>query len=102
MGNYSITAIFTKEPIVIAGAIRSVLYVLVLLGLVVLGAEQLAAIALALEVVLGLFARQGSTSTVSPNLVVGTSVNSGSAVVASVDPPPEPTADSPEPLRRVG
>lgn len=94
MGNYSITAIFTKEPIVIAGAIRSVLYVLVLLGVIVLGAEQLAAIALALEVVLGLFARQGSTSTASPNLTVGTPVNEGAAVVASVDPPPAPIADA--------
>jgi predicted deacylase len=95
MGNYSLTAIFTKEPVVIAGGIRSVLYVLVLLGLVVLEEKQLAAIALGLEVVLGLFVRQGSTSTVSPNLTVGTSVNAGAAVVASVDPPPEPTAAAP-------
>ncbi|HXJ63275.1 MAG TPA: hypothetical protein VNN79_05935 [Actinomycetota bacterium] len=95
MGNYSLTAIFTKEPVVIAGAIRSILYVLILVGVVVLDDKQLAAIALALEVVLGLFARQGSTSTTSPNLTVGTPVNSGAAVVASVDPPPEPTAAAP-------
>jgi hypothetical protein len=95
MGNYSITNLFTKEPVVIAGAIRSVLYVLVLLGAVVLQDQQLAAIALGLEVLLGLFARQGSTSTSSPTLTVGTSVNAGSAVVASVVPPPEPTAAVP-------
>lgn len=38
-----------------------------------------------------------ATSKVTPtgnaNLPVGTSVNSGSAVVASVNPPPEPTAN---------
>ena len=95
MGNYSLTAIFTKEPVVSAGALRSILYVLILVGLIVLDEKQLAAIALALEVVLGLFARQGSTSTTSPNLVVGTPVNSGAAVVASVDPPPEPVASQP-------
>ena len=91
MGNYSITAIFTKEPAVIAGAIRSILYVLVLVGLISLGADQLAAIALGLEVVLGLFVRSQSTSTSQPTLAVGTPVNAGSAVVASIDPPPPPT-----------
>jgi hypothetical protein len=54
MGNYSITNLFTKEPVVIAGAVRSILYVLVLLGAVALNAEQLAAIAIGLEVVFGL------------------------------------------------
>jgi hypothetical protein len=48
------------------------------------------AIALALEVVLGLFARQGTTSTAQPTLPVNTPVNAGAAVVASVDPPPPP------------
>ena len=91
MGHYSISAIFTKEPVVLAGAIRSVLYVLVLLSVVALDDKQLAGIALGLEVVLGLFARQGSTSTTSPVLAVNTPVNNGSAVVASIDPPPEPT-----------
>jgi hypothetical protein len=93
IGNYSITNIFTKEPVVIAGAIRSVLYVLVLLSVVVLDDKQLAGIALGLEVLLGLFARQGSTSTNAPVLAVGTPVNAGSAVVASVNPPPGPTAN---------
>jgi hypothetical protein len=95
MGNYSIGNIFTKEPVVIAGAIRSVLYVLVLISVVALDDKQLAAIALGLEVLLGLFARQGSTSTSQPMLTVGTPVNAGSAVVASVTPPPEPVAKVP-------
>lgn len=90
---YSLGNILTKEPVAIAGAIRSVIYVLVLLGAVVLDAGQLAGIALALEFVLGLFARQGSTSTSQPTLTVGTPVNAGAAVVASVDPPPAPTAE---------
>lgn len=92
IGNYSIGNVFTKEPVVIAGALKSVLWVGVLMGLVLLDEKQLAGIALGLEVVLGLFARAGSTSTSQPTLTVGTSVNAGSAVVASVDPPPEPTA----------
>ncbi len=92
---YSLGAIFTKQPVVIAGAVRSVLYVLVLLGAVVLDAAQLAGIALALEFVLGLFAHQTSTSTSQPTLTVGTPVNAGAAVVASVNPPPEPTASVP-------
>lgn len=95
MGNYSLTNLFTKEPVVIAGAIRSVLYVAVLGGVLHLTVEQLAAVALAAEVVLGLFARQGSTSSSQPTLAVGTSVNAGSAVVASVVPPPPPTASVP-------
>jgi hypothetical protein len=60
MGNYSIKAIFDKEPVVIAGAIRAVIYVLVLFGLKVT-VEQLAGIALGLELVLGLVARQSVT-----------------------------------------
>lgn len=95
MGNYSLTAIFTKEPVVIAGAVRSVLYVLVLMGLLHLTVEQLAGVALALEVVLGLFARTQSTSSSQPTLVVGTPVNAGAAVVASVDPPPAPVVTQP-------
>ena len=60
MGNYSILSIFEKEPVAIAAAIRSVLFVAVLFGLAV-DEDQLAAIALALELVLGLFVRQKVT-----------------------------------------
>lgn len=63
MGNYSLTAIFNKEPVVIAGAIRSILFVAVLLSAIALDEKQLAGIALALELLLGLFARSKSTPT---------------------------------------
>lgn len=63
MGNYSILNLFTKEPVAIAGAVRSVLYVAVILGAIALDAEQLAAIALTLEVILGLFVRNAVTPT---------------------------------------
>ena len=95
MGNYDLTAIFTKEPVVIAGAVRSVLFVAVLMGAVILDEKQIAGIALGLEVLLGLFVRSQSTPKVDPTLTVGTSVNQGSAVVASVVPPPEPTVKVP-------
>lgn len=95
MGNYSIAALFTKEPVVIAGAVRSVLYVLILVNVLHLTVEQLAGIALGLEVVLGLFVRSTSTSSTQPTLAVGTTVNAGAAVVASVDPPPPPVVPAP-------
>ena len=95
MGNYSLTAIFTKEPAVIAGALKSVLWVGVLVGLVSFDDKTLAGIGLVLELVLGLFVRSQSTSSSQPTLSVGTSVNAGSAVVASVNPPPPPVASAP-------
>jgi hypothetical protein len=61
MGNYSLGNIFTKEPVAIAGAVRSILFVLVLLSVVVLDEKQLAGIALALELLLGLFVRSQVT-----------------------------------------
>lgn len=82
--------IFNKEPVAIAGAIRSVLFVLVLMGLVALDEKQLAGIALALELVLGLFARQASTPTASPTLASGTEVSvagSDDRVVIAPTPP---------------
>lgn len=93
MGNYSIGNLFTKEPVVIAGAIRSVLWVLILLSVIAMDEKQLAAVGLALEVVLGLFTRSTTTPTTAPVLAVGTPANAGSAVVASVVPPPEPLAE---------
>ena len=95
MGNYDLTAIFTKEPVVIAGAVRSVLFVAVLMGVFVIDEKQIAGIALGLEVLLGLFVRSQSTPKADPTLTVGTSVNAGAAVVASVSPPPEPTVKVP-------
>jgi hypothetical protein len=71
MGIYDPRALFQKEPAVVAGAIRTVLYTLVIMGIVHLEAEQLAGIAVGLEVVLGLFVRQSST----PNVKVADIVN---------------------------
>lgn len=93
---YSLGAILDKNPSEIAGAVRSVLYVAVLAGLVVVDEKLLAATALGLEIVLGLFVRAKTTPTAAPQLRVGTEANAGSAVVASKDPPPEPTAAVPE------
>jgi hypothetical protein len=87
MGNYSLTNLFTKEPAVIAGAIRTVLMALVLLSLVAMDEKQLAGIALALEVVLTLFVRSQSTSTAEPKLPEGTPVLN----------PATPGGDSPPP-----
>lgn len=103
MGNYSIRNVFTKQPVVIAGAIRSILFVLVLLGAVILDEKQLAGIAIALELGLGLFAQQASTSTAEPKLQEGTPVLNPAApggdtpppdlVVARVDQVVSPTSD---------
>ena len=64
---YSIKALFQKQPVVIAGAIRSILFVAVLAGLIVMDSELLAGIALTAEVVLGLFVWNGSTPVVTAN-----------------------------------
>ena len=71
---YSISAFLSKEPVAIAGALRSILYVLILAGILHMNAELLAAIALAAEIVLGLFARQASTPVAAPELPAGTEV----------------------------
>ncbi len=87
---YDLRNVLSKEPIVIAGAIRSVLFVLVLMSLVVLDEKQLAGIAIALELVLGLFARQASTPVSSPTLAAGTEVkveNSSDTVTIQPSPP---------------
>lgn len=58
---YNLKAILDKQPVAIAGALRSVLFVLVLAGLLVMDEKLLAAIALTAEIVLGLFVWNGST-----------------------------------------
>ena len=87
MGNYSLTNIFTKEPAVIAGAIRTVLLALVLLSIVAMDEKQLAGIALALEVILTLFVRSQSTPTAEPTLPVGTPVLNPAAPDGDTPPP---------------
>lgn len=71
---YSLNALLQKQPVAIAGALRSVLYVLILAGVLHMGTELLAGIALAAEIVLGLFAWNGSTPTANPTLERGTEV----------------------------
>jgi len=60
---YSPKAILAKQPVAIAAVIRSVLYALILGGVLHWDAMLLAGVALALEGVLGLF----SWSQVTPN-----------------------------------
>lgn len=72
---YSIRAVLEKEPAVIAEAIRAILFVAVLAGLVNLGEELLAGIALVVSLVLSLFVRATSTSTAAPTLATGTTVS---------------------------
>lgn len=52
----------TNEPVAIAGALRAVLHALVLLGIIALDAEQLAAVSIAVEFVLTLVLRSAVTS----------------------------------------
>ena len=86
---YDPRAIFNKEPAVIAEAIRAILFVLVLAGLLNLGEELLAGIALVVSLVLSLFVRQASTPTASPTLKTGTEVTvEGSDDTVIVQPTP--------------
>jgi len=71
---YSLKAILDKEPAAIAEAVRVILPVLILMGVLHLSAEALAGIVLALSAVLTLFVRSASTSKVYPNLPSGTEV----------------------------
>jgi len=89
MGIYDPRAIFQKEPAVIAGAIRTVLYSAVIMGYLHLTVEQLAGVAVALEVVLGIFVRQSSTPNVTVAKIVQTPPTGtgpiGAAEAAGVD-----------------
>ena len=83
MGRYDPRAIFEKEPAVVAGAIRTVLYGAVILGYVTLTVEQLAGIAVGLEVVLGLFVRQSSTPNVTVAQIVQTPPTAAGPIAAA-------------------
>jgi hypothetical protein len=83
MGKYSPLAIFEKEPAVIAGAIRTVLYGAVILGYVTLTVDQLAGIAIGLELVLGLFVRQSSTPNVTVAEIVKTPPTAAGPIAAA-------------------
>lgn len=88
---YSLGNLLQREPVVIAGAIRSVLWLAVLLGLVNgLDEQALAGIALTAEIVLGLFARSQSTPTAAPRLDAGTEVaieGTDDTVIVQASPP---------------
>lgn len=83
MGIYDPRAIFQKEPAVVAGAIRTILYGAVILGVVHLTVEQLAGIAVGLEVVLGLFVRQSSTPNVTVAQIVNTPPTAAGPIAAA-------------------
>jgi hypothetical protein len=76
---YDFRAILDKEPVAIAGALRSILFIGVLAGLFVMDEKLLAAIALGAEVGLGLFVRRVSTS------VSAASENEAQAFAAGAD-----------------
>jgi hypothetical protein len=90
---YSITAIFQKQPAVIAGAIRIVLFTLVLLSVLNLTTEALAGIAIAVEALLTLFVVSQSTSAAYPTLKPDTevSVQGTTDKVVIAPTPPGPT-----------
>jgi hypothetical protein len=83
MGKYDPRAIFEKEPAVIAGALRTVLYGAVILGYVTLTVDQLAGIAIGLELVLGLFVRQSSTPNVTVAEIVKTPPTAAGPIAAA-------------------
>jgi hypothetical protein len=87
---YSIRAILEKEPAVIAEAIRTILLLLVAFGVVSIGEQNLALVAIAVSVLLQLFVRQASTSKAQPTLAAGTEVsvaNSEDKVIIETSPP---------------
>lgn len=94
MGNYSIMAIFDKEPAFIAGAIRSLLMVAILVNVLVLDEKQLAGIAIALELVLTLFVRNKSTANVN---VPAANTTTTTATVTTTAAGPAPADAEPDP-----
>lgn len=59
---YSLKSILDKEPVIVSGAVKAILAVLVITGVFELSAEALAGVVIALDAVLGLFVRQRSVS----------------------------------------
>ena len=87
---YSLRAVLQKQPVAIAGALRSILFVLVLAGVIVMDSELLAGIGLTAEVVLGLFVWNATTPAAAPRLKAGTEVSvqgSTDSVVIATSPP---------------
>lgn len=76
---YSPRAILGKQPVAIAAAARSVLYVLVLAGVLHWDAMLLAGVALAAEGVLGLFAWSTSVPVSSAQAAAADAYDQGAA-----------------------
>lgn len=101
---YSIKAIFDKQPTEIATAVRTILFVMVLAGVVGFGEQLLAGIALALELVLALFVIRSTTSKSDPTLKSGTTVkvqgSSDTVVIQPTPPGPVGFEGGPDPDER--
>lgn len=92
---YSLKAILDKEPASIAEAVRVILPVLVLLGVVHLDATALAGIVLGLSALLTLFVRNASTSKKAPTLEAGTEVTVAGSAAPGKEPDKVVIAPSP-------
>lgn len=87
---YSIRAILDKQPAVIAEAVRTILFVAVLAGLVNMDDKLLAGIGLAVSALLSLFVYHASTSKVYPILANNTEAKiegSEDTVMVRTSPP---------------
>ena len=87
---YSIRAILEKEPAALAEAVRTVLLLFVAFGIVKIGEQNLALVAIAVSVLLQLFVRQASTPKAAPTLASGTEVSvagSQDKVIIAATPP---------------
>lgn len=82
---YAIGNLFTKEPAVIAGAVRVILHAFVLAGILALDAPLLAGISLAIEVVLTLFVRQNVYNPVTTQKIANRAAATGNTDIG--DPP---------------
>lgn len=91
-------AALAREKLALTALVSAVVKLLILFEIVNLTEAQNIQLLLVLDLALMLLARLFVTPTSDPSLPVGTSVNSGSAVVASVDPPPPPTATTDPPV----
>ena len=76
---YSLKAILQKQPVAIAGALRSVLFVGVLAGLIIMDEKLLSAIALTAEIVLNLFVWNASVPTITAEKQIAQAFDAGLA-----------------------
>lgn len=86
---YSLTAILEKEPVAIAASIRSLLFIGVLSGLLVMDEQLLAAIALAAELILGLFVRAQVFPTATVQKIANAATEQPAGTVIDIGNPPQ-------------